>query len=102
MVIEPDPVKIKRVLVLAEFEDGTVGAVYSEDLEDDATVETQQRAPDLVRWQDGSLARRPERQPWRAAVRGMRSLIFHTPDNRGITLEAVTAAAMDRWKEAGE
>lgn len=91
----PDPVRLKRVLVLMELEDGSIGAVYSDDFHEDALVDVQRREaePGLFNGKQW-----PPVPLFRVKVGDMKSLIVHEPGFHDPAVESMAQAVMDQWR----
>jgi hypothetical protein len=93
----PEPVRLKRVLVLMELEDGSIGAVYSEDFHPDALVDVQrmEHNPRSMPW-DRPLDPEPR---FHVRVGDMKSLVVHDPGFHDPAVESMAQAVMNQWRE---
>jgi hypothetical protein len=93
-----DVVKLKRVLVLMEFADGSIGAVYSEGLVDDAHASVQ-RVEEPVRARQDELYTARSRPPvYRLTIGDLTSMVAHDPGFHDPAVESMALAVMDQWR----
>lgn len=93
----PDQPKIKRVLVLIELEGGAIGAAYSDQLRDDASVDVKMMETEIrPLWDDSK--RIPPEPRYRISLGEMVGLVVHEPGFHGPVVESMVQAVMDQWK----
>lgn len=94
----PEPVNLKRVLVLLELEDGSIGAAYSEDFMDDASVSVEQVEEPIRGWQGDLYVVRPTPSRYRVTIGDLTRLVVHDPGFHAPALAALAQAVMDQWR----